>query len=1075
MKIKIDKLIRVPGVDDQNKILTLTSAQTSADKLVDLVTDESPIVRYLAAYHPNANDSVAEKVQADGLAWVTEASAYNPSTSHGVLLELLAKNSPEINAALAANPSLDEQSQLELVGRLSNDLHFLTLANTTNSFKVWRAIGDIYKDKKVTNRYGESSKHWGAELHRVSSVKITAKSVAALLRRVDYRYLWVSRLLCQMDDIPQEILGHLMHYCPEDLASNSQIALTLLEDPAAIPTETYKEWKLKQWLAERLAPAMVTNYFLSNGDIKRQRQATRGIYSTPYKNQWLALHADNQIRKFLAERPDLTSFMTVILANDSNKSVYEAYKNNKKISKAHVIELSTKKKSNARKKNVDKVSPTERSKQARRTESESQQLEYAKDSLAKVRLSLVGNRNLHDSVIEELCQDRSKAVRAEVADRYGELDTVFDLLRNDESFDVKATLLDGARRWSRRRVPVSKLLTMTADKDSEVRLAIIKKYKTLISDNDRQRKKQDEATLGLKEERSLEDALTLDPDPRVRVALAEFLKFEENQLKLSQDSDLEVRVRLASNGFLSEAVLLKLCDDESSKVVQAITNRRTKPQAILEKLGESLDEGTLIRLLKRGEKNFPDATIASILGSDNKTLRKIFAETLGWKPIGFEALANDPSEFVRIGLAGSRNLSFEQISTLYQDQSAKVREACIHSFSTLKTTVKRADKNASNKSGSNTGSLDVKDIFNSLFSSHHTMPTEQVIELSDDDNRQLECLMANDSDNTVKASLATMCTSVECQTLLLEDQDPAIRESLTKNGWLNDDILNILTEDDDERIRIRLARRTSLSAELLNKFLVDPSHKVRKCLIRNKKLTPSHRKALASDSNKEIRLEMAYEYGHLPECFEVLHQDKDEEVRSQLARHYELKFEQTLQLANDQSESVRLIIVNELAEYLGQRSSYDEDMSDEEKLKLSLVFASDPSPVIRAQVAKHIPQLEVQQILSTDSDENVREALSNTARLNKKIALLMCEDTSDLIRQNIAKRVGNNREILTLLTQDPNPKIRYAAYERNTGKKGYTARNGLRDKGKEELLARMSEDLDTRIQRLYKGVLSEID
>ena len=581
--------------------------------------------------------------------------------------------------------------------------------------------------------------------------------------------------------------------------------------------------------------------------------------------------------------------------------------------------------------------------------------------------------------------------------------------------------------------------------------------------------------LGLNEEKSLEDVLTLDPDPSVRVALAEFLKFEENQFKLSQDPDLDVRVRLANNSFLSEAVLLKLCDDESSKVVQTITNRRTKPEAILEKLGESLDEGTLIRLLKRGEKNFPDTTITSILASDNKTLRKMFAESLGWKPMCFEALANDPSQFVRIGLAGSRNLSFEQISTLYQDQSAKVREACIDSFATLKASVKRADKNASNKSGSDRGTLDVKNIFNSLFNTQHKMPDEQVIELSSDDNRQLECLMANDSDSAVKASLAAMCTTVECQKLLLEDQDPLIRESLTKNGSLDGDVLNTLTEDNDERIRIRLARRTTLSADLLNKFLADPSHKVRKCLIRNKKLTPSHRKALAADSNKDIRLEVAYEYGHLPECFKILHKDKDEEVRVQLARHYELKFEQTLLLANDQSESVRLVIVNELAKYLGQRSSYDDGMSDEEKLKLSLVFASDSSPVIRAEVAEHIPQLEVQQLLSTDSDESVREALSKTSRLNKKVALLMCEDTTDLIRHNIAKRVGNNREILTLLTKDPNPKIRYAAYERNTGKKGYTARNGLRDKGKEELLVRMSEDLDTRIQRLYKRVLSEIE
>jgi hypothetical protein len=815
---------------------------------------------------------------------------------------------------------------------------------------------------------------------------------------------------------------------------------------------------------------MVANYYLSYGDIKQQRQAARGHYSTPYKNQILALHADNQVRRNLAERSDLTSFMTVVFANDTNAAVCEALAKNRRVSKGHVTTLGDKKKK-ASTKAANTLSPTKRCELAKQASSADQQLSFAKDSLAKVRLALIENRSLDNKTLSVLCNDRSKAVRIALAHRHGKNEICFEILGQDSLSEVKIALLQSRFGSVARSVPFRTLLHFAKDQDAYVRLAIVDNYRQFIYENDSKRNENDDPNINIDEEFELEKILSSDPNRDIRIKLVDISKFEEHQLRLCRDSEVSVREKLARRRTVPEKILLQLCDDGSESVRNLIASRRKNPQAVIDKLGSKSDHTAHIRMLKQGDGEFSDTLLMSMCQSENVKLRQVFAKTQGWKSSYFSILCADESESVRVELAGSRNLAFDQITVIFKDPSAKVRVACLDSFTTLKSSNQRAET-GKNKSNAYDG-LDYVGLISGLFYGHHHMPKEQNVSFSSEDEAKLETLMSIDRDDTVQEKLALICASSEVQKTLAQNKNESVRLNLAKNRFLSNEVSHQLATDESEIVRSRFSLKENLTQELCDVLISDSSRKVRRNLLNRNKLTKQQLMKLATDSDKNIRMRLAEQRADIPECFEILCKDDDAEVRIQLAYQHRLNYEQMTTLARDHSEQVRLVMLDTFVDYVIEQSEYDDEklMEDQQKLDLSLLFSRDPSISIRAKVATRISDRKVQTILAKDVDEGIREALSSTARLDKKVLLLMCEDISDIVRINLAKRTSNNREIIDVLTRDANPKVRFSAYERNTGKKGLTAKNGLREKGKAELLERMRNDPDQRIQRLVKRTI----
>ena len=336
--------------------------------------------------------------------------------------------------------------------------------------------------------------------------------------------------------------------------------------------------------------------------------------------------------------------------------------------------------------------------------------------------------------------------------------------------------------------------------------------------------------------------------------------------------------------------------------------------------------------------------------------------------------------------------------------------------------------------------------------------------------------LANDDDPVVRAKVAgSRNASVSLLERLSGDACEDVRLAVLNNANIDfsNEICRVLAGDGSEIIRAAAAQIDNIDAALLSAFAGDTSKLIRAAAARNPDISPSLSEQLAHDKCEDVRIAVSENPRTPSDVLSLLAQDESARVRAAVAEHPDLPHELVLRLSEDPASDVRGNVAerDEIPAEILARLALDD--SDDVRLSIAgynlvnltpdiqKTLAVDSSLDVRKMVAgqDYNPVNEVLEILSRDSDEDVREALGFNSEAPASVIVRLASDSSSRVRSAIAGLEGNINtplQVIETLAIDPVADVRRAIA---TNEEHASA----------DVLIRLAQDPDVDVRRAAAG------
>lgn len=693
-------------------IALFNDENTSVDVLSNLALHPQAYVRAAVALHKNTSADVLIKLAEDNATFVQESVAFNPQTPADVLHQLLATKNKDIWRALSNNPSVLEADQLTLVN-LGNDKLHQELADTTEYTSVWQALSD-YQEAPGKTKKKSKAKSWRDSLKIL--LNPDGKGLYQLQRGVKTRQLFVAKMIARHPGCPESLTGHYAYYLFDSLAKNPKIALQLLEDPNAIRSKPYADWKVEQWLSDGIAPGHVSNHYLQRDNLKRRRKAVNCWTACISNLQPQVFVDDIYMKKSLAVRIDNTRFMFEMLARDAKPSVRELIAKNKKCpesllallatDKTNAVKVAAKQNKNFKASLMDanksnKVENTQlhnkgpkrdRIKMAKEAKHNSILADLAQDRVYEVREAVAANPKTAAKVLSALGKDDHEKVRLASARNDSTSEEDLRYLFNDPIANVRLSALRGTmyktatyhkksdthtydeeifshfyhdadediqRLIARNTTNPDMHLKFLTSKQINVRAALagnchlsVENSKILMSDSELKVRHSLLRSTGYEE--IFTQLIDRHDDLHEKILDNERFYNQKNiKLFFVNHPSAKIRSYVASYFITDKALLLQLAQDPLLAVRQAVSYNEKLTQAHVDALLEKDINRRLIENLVSSHSKYVKSHFESLRNHPCIEIRRYMAESDELTPKLEQHYLTDESEEVRIGLANN--------------------------------------------------------------------------------------------------------------------------------------------------------------------------------------------------------------------------------------------------------------------------------------------------------------------------------------------------------------------------------------------------------------------------------------
>jgi hypothetical protein len=558
---------------DSEIIKLLGDPATDSNTLEGLVEIDGAYIKAGVALHIHCPVGMLRRLSCDNDIMIRQSVGFNQNTPLDILQSFLDSTDNSCHIALASNPSLTEQQQLQLI-EVSNDQCRKVLADTTEIESVWCAL----RDSAPTEKKKGKAATWRDSLKVLLDPKGTG--LYGLQRGTKSRQLFVAKLVARHPKCPEGFKGVYAHYLFDSLAQNPNVALQLLENPNAIRTEEYADWKLDKWLVDGIAPGHVVNFYLHSDDIKRRRRAVDNWTACIRNVQPQVFYDDVLMKRKIAERKGNTLFMFEILARDKKDTVRELVAKNKECPAETLVVLA-----------MDKVAAVKVA---------ARQNKNYKASLVK---AISGNNK-----IEELRNKGPKKNRIRMADEAISVEVLMDLA-GDKIEEVRRNVA------SNEKTSLETLFTLSKDESEKVRERVASHKNASIE---------------------LLESLFCDPDNNVRYNALHAVNWRKSKSQevLSEDhDDYDYK-----NRVYDEVTLTKFYDDDY-EYIQRIVARCTENFGVQEKIVKANIEGVCNSLASNRNLDFDIAV--RLIESKTKSVLKSLIQNTEDENVYFKSLEAD--------------------------------------------------------------------------------------------------------------------------------------------------------------------------------------------------------------------------------------------------------------------------------------------------------------------------------------------------------------------------------------------------------------------------------------------------